>query len=311
MIEVEQLSKSHGPREAIKNLSFQIEKGEVVGFLGPNGAGKSTTMNILSCIMPASSGTAKICGFDIFEQALEIRKLIGYLPEIPPIYSDMVVYDFLTFAARLRNIPSKKTQSAVDKVIEQCSLKEVSERIIGRLSKGYQQRVGIAQALVHNPDILILDEPTIGLDPIQIIEIRKLIQELASSHTIILSSHILPEITQICKRVIIINDGQIAAVDSLDALTTKLRKGERLLLKVRQNNSEIIKKLHALTKVNTVTEHQPAQFTIDCEPNADIQDEIAQLSLDNKWGIVELKPASMTLEDIFLKLTLEENEVQQ
>jgi ABC-2 type transport system ATP-binding protein len=171
--------------------------------------------------------------------------------------------------------------------------------------------VGIAQALVHNPDILILDEPTIGLDPIQIIEIRKLIQELASSHTIILSSHILPEITQICKRVIIINDGQIAAVDSLDALTTKLRKGERLLLKVRQNNSEIIKKLHALTKVNTVTEHQPAQFTIDCEPNADIQDEIAQLSLDNKWGIVELKPASMTLEDIFLKLTLEENEVQQ
>jgi ABC-2 type transport system ATP-binding protein len=223
----------------------------------------------------------------------------------------MVVYDFLTFAARLRNIPSKKTQSAVDKVIEQCSLKEVSERIIGRLSKGYQQRVGIAQALVHSPDILILDEPTIGLDPIQIIEIRKLIQELASSHTIILSSHILPEITQICKRVIIINDGQIAAVDSLDALTTKLRKGERLLLKVRQNNSEIIKKLHALTKVNTVTEHQPAQFTIDCEPNADIQDEIAQLSLDNKWGIVELKPASMTLEDIFLKLTLEENEVQQ
>ena len=263
MIEVEQLSKSYGPREAIKNLSFQIEKGEVVGFLGPNGAGKSTTMNILSCIMPASSGTAKICGFDIFEQALEIRKLIGYLPEIPPIYSDMVVYDFLTFAARLRNIPSKKTQSAVDKVIERCSLKEVNGRIIGRLSKGYQQRVGIAQALVHDPDILILDEPTIGLDPIQIIEIRKLIQELASLHTIILSSHILPEITQICKRVIIINDGQIAAVDSLDALTTRLRKGERLLLKVRQNNSEIIEKLHALTKVNTVTEHQPAQFTID------------------------------------------------
>mgnify|MGYP003951545567 CR=1 FL=1 len=311
MIEVEQLSKSYGPREAIKNLSFQIKKGEVVGFLGPNGAGKSTTMNILSCIMPASSGSARICGYDVFEQALEIRKLIGYLPETPPLYSDMVVYDYLTFAARLRNIPSKKTKLAVDQVIERCSLNEVDGRIIGRLSKGYQQRVGIAQALVHDPDILILDEPTIGLDPIQIIEIRKLIQELSASHTIILSSHILPEITQICKRVIIISDGQIAAVDSLEALTTRLRKGERLLLKIRQNNNEIINKLSALKKVTTVTEEQPAQFIIDCEPNADIQDEIAQLTLDNKWGLVELKPVSMTLEDIFLKLTLEENEGPQ
>ena len=310
MIEVEQLSKSYGPREAIKGLSFHVEKGEVVGFLGPNGAGKSTTMNILSCIMPASSGTAKICGFDVFEQSLEIRKLIGYLPETPPLYADMVVYDYLAFAARLRNVPLKNTQSAVEKVIEKCSLKEVSERIIGRLSKGYQQRVGIAQALVHNPDILILDEPTIGLDPIQIIEIRKLIQELALSHTIILSSHILPEITQICKRVIIISDGKIAAVDSLEALTTRLRKGERLLLKVRQSSSEILEKLRGVEKVNAVSEEQSGQFIIDCEPNADIQDEIAQLSLNNKWGIVELKPASMTLEDIFLKLTLEENEVQ-
>ncbi len=310
MIEVEQLSKSYGPREAIKGLSFQVEKGEVVGFLGPNGAGKSTTMNILSCIMPASSGTAKICGFDVFEQSLEIRKLIGYLPETPPLYADMVVNDYLAFAARLRNIPLKNTQSAVEQVIEKCSLKEVSERIIGRLSKGYQQRVGIAQALVHNPDILILDEPTIGLDPIQIIEIRKLIQELALSHTIILSSHILPEITQICKRVIIISDGKIAAVDSLEALTTRLRKGERLLLKVRQSSSEILEKLRGVEKVNAVSEEQPGQFTIDCEPNADIQDEIAQLSLNNKWGIVELKPASMTLEDVFLKLTLEENEAQ-
>ena len=311
MIEVEQLSKSYGPREAIKDLSFQIEKGEVVGFLGPNGAGKSTTMNILSCIMPASSGSVKICGFDVFEQALEIRKIIGYLPETPPLYSDMVVYDYLSFAARLRNVPLKNTQSAVEQVIEKCSLKEVSDRIIGRLSKGYQQRVGIAQAMIHNPDILILDEPTIGLDPIQIIEIRKLIQELALSHTIILSSHILPEITQICKRVIIISDGQIAAVDSLEALTTRLRKGERLVLNVRRNSSEILEKLRTLKKVNAVTEHQPANYTIDCEPNADIQDEIAQLSLNNQWGIVELKTVSMTLEDIFLKLTLEESEVPE
>ena len=311
MIEVENLSKSYGPREAIKNLSFQIKKGEVVGFLGPNGAGKSTTMNILSCIMPASSGTAKICGFDIFEQSLEIRKLIGYLPETPPLYSDMVVTDFLAFAARLRNISSRETPLAVERVIEQCSLKEVKNRIIGRLSKGYQQRVGIAQALVHNPDILILDEPTIGLDPIQIIEIRKLIQELASSHTIILSSHILPEITQICKRVIIISDGEIAAVDSLEALTTRLRKGERLLLKLRHSNNETAEKLRTLNRVLTVIEDQTGQFTIDCDPQANIQDNIAQLSIDSNWGIIELKPASVTLEEIFLKLTVEENEVQQ
>ena len=311
MIEVENLSKSYGPREAIKNLSFQIEKGEVVGFLGPNGAGKSTTMNILSCIMPASSGTAKICGFDVFEQSLEIRKLIGYLPETPPLYSDMVVTDFLAFASRLRNVSSRKTPLAVERAIEQCSLKEVKNRIIGRLSKGYQQRVGIAQALVHNPDILILDEPTIGLDPIQIIEIRKLIQDLASSHTIILSSHILPEITQICKRVIIISDGEIAAVDSLEALTTRLRKGERLLLKLRHSNNETIGKLRTLKRVNTVIEDRTGQFTIDCDPQANIQDNIAQLSIDNSWGIIELKPASVTLEEIFLKLTVEENEVQQ
>ena len=311
MIEVEQLSKSYGPREAIKNLSFQIKKGEVVGFLGPNGAGKSTTMNILACIMPASSGTAKICGFDVFEQALEIRRLIGYLPETPPLYSDMVVSDFLTFAARLRNISPQKAPLAVTQVLEKCSLNEVKNRIIGRLSKGFQQRVGIAQALVHDPDILILDEPTIGLDPIQIIEIRKLIQELASSHTIILSSHILPEITQICKRVIIISDGKIAAVDSLDALTTRLRKGERLLLKVRQSDDQTIEKLRALNGVNAATEHQAEHYIIDCEPNAGVQDKVAQLILDNNWGIVELKPVSMTLEDIFLKLTVEESGVKQ
>ena len=311
MIEVENLSKSYGPREAIKNLSFQIGKGEVVGFLGPNGAGKSTTMNILSCIMPASSGTAKICGFDVFEQSLEIRKLIGYLPETPPLYSDMIVTDFLAFASRLRNISSRETPLAVERVIEQCSLKEVENRIIGRLSKGYQQRVGIAQALVHNPDILILDEPTIGLDPIQIIEIRKLIQDLASSHTIILSSHILPEITQICKRVIIISDGEIAAVDSLEALTTRLRKGERLILKLRHSNNETIGKLRTLKRVNAVIEDQTGQFTIDCDPQANIQDNIAQLSIDNNWGILELKPASVTLEEIFLKLTVEENEARQ
>ena len=309
MIEVDQLSKSYGPREAIRNLSFQIKKGEVIGFLGPNGAGKTTTMNILACIMPASSGTARICGLDVFEQSLKIRELIGYLPETPPLYSDMVVSDYLAFAARIRNVPKTRTTLAVDRVIEKCSLTEVRDRIVGRLSKGFQQRVGIAQALIHDPDILILDEPTIGLDPIQIIEIRKLIQELAASHTIILSSHILPEITQICKRVIILNDGEIAAVDSLEALTARLRKGDRLFLRVRQADIGAVDRLNALTKVVAVTQQEDGQFVIECEPHANIQDAIAKLALDQGWGIVELTPASVTLEDIFLKLTLEENEV--
>ena len=309
MIEVDQLSKSYGPREAIRNLSFQIKKGEVIGFLGPNGAGKTTTMNILACIMPASSGTARICGLDVFEQSLKIRKLIGYLPETPPLYSDMVISDYLAFAARIRNVPKTHTALAVDRVVEKCSLTEVRNRVIGRLSKGFQQRVGIAQALIHEPDILILDEPTIGLDPIQIIEIRKLIQELAASHTIILSSHILPEITQICKRVIILNDGEIAAVDSLEALTARLRKGDRLFLRVRQADIGAVDKLKALSRVVAVTQQEDGQFVIECEPHANIQDAIAKLALDQGWGIVELTPASVTLEDIFIKLTLEESEV--
>ena len=308
MIEVENLTRYYGSRLAINNLSFQIEKGEVVGFLGPNGAGKSTTMNIISCILPASNGTVKINGFDTFEQSLEIRKMIGYLPETPPLYPDMTVAKYLDFAAGIRGVSSKNIPAAVERVIEKCSLKDVGHRIIGRLSKGYQQRVGLAQAMVHDPEILILDEPTIGLDPIQIIEIRKLIQELAEEHTIILSSHILPEITQICKRVIIINEGEIAAVDSLGGLTASLRKSERLSLTVRQSEDTIIEKLNSLDQVISASSTEENQFLIECSLRSNLQDDIAKLALENDWGIIELKPISMTLEDIFLKLTLEEKE---
>ena len=308
MIEVENLTRYYGSRRAINNLSFQIEKGEVVGFLGPNGAGKSTTMNIISCILPASNGTVKINRFDTFEQSLEIRKMIGYLPETPPLYPDMTVAKYLDFAAGVRGVPSKNIPAAVERVIEKCSLKDVGHRIIGRLSKGYQQRVGLAQAMVHDPEILILDEPTIGLDPIQIIEIRKLIQELAEEHTIILSSHILPEITQICKRVIIINEGEIAAVDSLGGLTASLRKSERLSLTVRKSEDTIIEKLNSLDQVIFASSTEENQFLIECSLRSNLQDDIAKLALENDWGIIELKPISMTLEDIFLKLTLEEKE---
>jgi len=308
MIEVKNLTRYYGTRRAINNISFQIEKGEVVGFLGPNGAGKSTTMNIISCILSASSGSAKINGFDTFEQSLEIRKIIGYLPETPPLYSDMIVSDYLNFAAGIRGVDTKRISSSVDRVIEKCSLKNVGHRIIGRLSKGYQQRVGLAQAMVHDPEILILDEPTIGLDPIQIIEIRKLIQELTAEHTIILSSHILPEITQICKRVIIINEGEIAAVDSLGGLAASLRKSDRLSLTVRNSKNNVVEKLNGLDQVISATNDEGNQYLIECALSSNLQDEIAKLALENNWGIVELKPVSMTLEDIFLKLTLEEKE---
>ena len=311
MIEVKNLTRYYGTRRAINNISFQIEKGEVVGFLGPNGAGKSTTMNIISCILPASSGSAKINGFDTFEQSLEIRKVIGYLPETPPLYSDMIVSDYLNFAAGVRGVDTKRISSSVDRVIEKCSLKDVSHRIIGRLSKGYQQRVGLAQSMVHDPEILILDEPTIGLDPIQIIEIRKLIQELTAEHTIILSSHILPEITQICKRVIIINEGEIAAVDSLGGLAASLRKSERLSLTVRNSENNVIEKLNGLDQVISATNSEGNEYLIECALRSNLQDGIAKLALENNWGIVELKPVSMTLEDIFLKLTLEEKEPEK
>ena len=311
MIEVKNLTRYYGTRRAINNISFQIEKGEVVGFLGPNGAGKSTTMNIISCILPASSGSAKINGFDTFEQSLEIRKVIGYLPETPPLYSDMIVSDYLNFAAGVRGVDTKRISSSVDRVIEKCSLKDVSHRIIGRLSKGYQQRVGLAQSMVHDPEILILDEPTIGLDPIQIIEIRKLIQELTAEHTIILSSHILPEITQICKRVIIINEGEIAAVDSLGGLEASLRKSERLSLTVRNSENNIVEKLNGLDQVISATNSEGNQYLIECALRSNLQDGIAKLALENNWGIIELKPVSMTLEDIFLKLTLEEKEPEK
>ncbi len=309
MIEVENLTKFYGPHPAIKGLTFNVNQGEVVGFLGPNGAGKSTTMNILCCILPATAGTVKICGFDVFEQSLEIRKKIGYLPENPPLYPDMTVTSYLEFAAKIRGVPNNKVAASRDRVLDKCVLKDVRHRIIGRLSKGFQQRVGLAQSMIHDPEILILDEPTIGLDPIQIIEIRKLIHELASSHTIILSSHILPEITHICKRVIILNDGEIAAVDSLEGLTASLNKSERLLLRVRNSSNGIADKLQTLDNVLSVNAEGDKEFMIECAMNSHVQDQVAQMALEHSWGIEELKTVSMTLEDIFLKLTLEEKGV--
>ncbi|MFQ5673811.1 MAG: ABC transporter ATP-binding protein [Nitrospinales bacterium] len=306
MIEVKNLTKFYGPRQAVRNLSFQVGKGEVVGFLGPNGAGKTTTMNVLTGILPATDGSVRLCGFDVFENPLEVKKSIGYLPENPPLYQDMIVEDFLEFSAKIRRVEVPNIPKAIDHVVAKCGLGKVRGRIIEKLSKGYKQRVGLAQALIHNPDILILDEPTIGLDPIQIIEIRRLIKDLTSSHTIILSSHILPEITEICQRVIIIHQGEIVAEDSLAALNSTMRKNERLQLTVRQGGNGIQDKLSMLDNVLAVRIVTEKQFAIECKSNCHLQDEIARLALANQWGIVELKPISLTLEEIFLNLTTKE-----
>jgi len=225
MIEVSHLTKMYGPRTAIDDLSFTVQKGEIVGFLGPNGAGKSTTMKILTGFMPASSGTALVAGFDVFDDPIEVKRNVGYLPETPPVYLEMQVGEYLEYAARLHQVPQSSLRSSVDSAIQKTSLGDVRNRIIGNLSKGFRQRVGLAQALVHNPKVLILDEPTVGLDVAQIIEIRELIKSLAGDHTVILSSHILPEITATCQRVLVIAKGKIVAQDSLEKLTTRLKRG--------------------------------------------------------------------------------------
>ena len=256
--------------------------------------------------MPPPSGSVEGAGFDILNQSLEARRHIGYLPETVPLYTDMTVSDYLSFMGKIRGMNSNRMSSRRSDVIEICSLNEYQSTIIGKLSKGYRQRVGIAQAILHEPDVLVLDEPTIGIDPIQVVETRQLIKSLGQNHTLILSSHILPEITQICKRVIIINEGEIAAVDSLGGLTASLRKSERLSLTLRNSEGNILEKLKKLDQVISAANGEDNQYFIECKLRSNLQDDIAKLALENHWGIVEIKPVSMTLEDIFLKLTLEE-----
>lgn len=219
MIEVQHLTKRYGDLTAISNVSFQVASGQILGFLGPNGSGKTTTMRIITGFMPATSGTVKVAGFDIFEDSFEVRKRIGYLPELPPLYNDMTVTSYLRFVARIKGVPRAQIGEALDRALIRCGLTEVANRVNGHLSKGYRQRVGLAQAIIHNPDVLVLDEPTVGLDPQQIIEIRTLIKELAGSHTVILSTHILPEVAQVCEKVVIINAGRVVVEDLLANLT--------------------------------------------------------------------------------------------
>jgi ABC-2 type transport system ATP-binding protein len=303
MIQVNHLTKMYGARTAVNNLSFEIQKGEIVGFLGPNGAGKSTTMKILTGFMPATSGKAVIAGFDVFENATDVKRNVGYLPETPPVYLEMQVDDYLAFSARLHQVPSAKVAKAVDQVLEKTALGSVRKRLIGNLSKGFRQRVGLAQAMIHNPQVLILDEPTVGLDPKQIIEIRELIKGLAGDHTVILSSHILPEVTATCQRIIVINQGQIVAEDTLDRLTTRLKKGlifSMLVKNPAQNGVAAIKKIQGVSNVTLAG----TKLVVEIAPGTpELRDQIIEAAVQEKMGVLEFSAERVSLEEIFLQLT--------
>lgn len=306
MIEVRNLSKSYGDRPAISNLNFSVKKGEVVGFLGPNGAGKSTTMKIITGSMAPSSGEVRVDGFDVFEDPLEVKRRIGYLPETPPVYFDMFVEDFLHYVAKLKRVEGSKRAAMVKAALEKAQLVDVKGRLIANLSKGYKQRVGLAQALVSDPDVLILDEPTVGLDPKQVAEIRNLIMQLRGQHTIILSTHILPEVQASCDKVIIINRGHIIAEDSLDGLARRMTGGVRLGLRVRRSAETLSKSLSELKGVRAVQAHG-SHLDVELDGQDDVIEAVAALAV-NKSGLLEMKSESLSLEDIFLQLTSNEQE---
>ena len=311
MIEVEHVSKVFSGRKAVDDVSFRVEKGEVLGFLGPNGAGKTTTMRILTCYMPSTEGTARIAGYDIFDESIEVRKRIGYLPENPPLYPEMSVRSYLDFVAKIKATPSNQRKSQVDEAIAKCNLGDVPNRIIGRLSKGYKQRVGLAQALLNNPEVLILDEPTLGLDPKQIHEVRSLIKGLASSHTVILSTHILPEVSMTCNRVVVINKGKVVASGTPEGLGQQMKGAERVSLTVEGPVEAVRGKLAAIDGVLSVQAAAEAgagasTYTVECTLHSDLRRTLASAVVSQGWGLLELRGVSMSLEDVFINLITNE-----
>ena len=309
MIQVEHLTKQYGPKVAIDDVSFSVAKGEVLAFLGPNGAGKTTTMRILTASLPATSGSARVAGYDCFDQPRDVKRTIGYLPEIPPLYAEMTVTEYLTFVGRIKGIESDRLPPALDRTLEQLSLGEVRGRLIANLSRGFKQRVGLAQALLHDPPVLILDEPTVGLDPKQIIEIRQLIKDLAGAHTIILSTHILPEATAVAQRVAIIHEGRIVAEDTQDQLSARLRRSEKVSLTLTHPALDARERLQRLPGVLSVHQEGTATFLVEAELGHDLRDDLARFAVGSDWGLLELKLVTMTLEDVFLRLTQQEEGV--
>jgi ABC-2 type transport system ATP-binding protein len=312
VIEVRELSKYYGEVVAVENVSFRVEKGQILGFLGPNGAGKTTTMRVLTCYLPPSAGSVQVAGYDVVEESMEVRRRIGYLPEQPPLYLDMSVADYLRFVAKIKGVPSARLQSRLDETMERTGIAPVHNTVIGHLSKGYKQRVGLAQALVHNPEILVLDEPTIGLDPKQIIEIRQLIKGLGGDHTVILSTHILPEVGMTCEKVVIINKGRIAGEGTPASLVAQLKEGEVLRAQIRGPQEQVASLLRQVDGVLDLAvepgvaggdEHV---YLVTAVPGRDLREELARQVVDGGFRLRELRALEMTLEDIFLRLTKEE-----
>ena len=309
MIDVRELTKYYGKFPAIENVTFEVRKGEILGFLGPNAAGKTTTMRIITGFMPPTSGTAAVAGYDMVEKSLEARKLIGYLPETVPLYTDMTVNSYLNFMGTLRGMNPKRIKARTGQVIDVCRLGDYRKTDIGKLSKGFRQRVGIAQAILHEPQVLVLDEPTIGIDPIQVVETRKLIMELGQDHTIILSTHILPEVSMVCKRVLIINEGQIMAEDSPRNLAERLQGVEKLQVEIRGPQEEVAKALRSVRGVVSVSgqaDGDRSVYTIEAKRGLDLRSTISRIVISNGWGLLTIQLLGMSLEEIFLKLTTDE-----
>jgi ABC-2 type transport system ATP-binding protein len=311
VIEVDHLTKVFNGRKAVDGISFTVQKGEILGFLGPNGAGKTTTMRILTCYMPASDGTARVAGYDVFDESIEVRRRIGYLPEIPPLYPEMTVASYLHFVAKIKGTPPARRRSTVDDVMQKCSIGDVRHRIIAKLSKGYKQRVGLAQALLNNPEVLILDEPTIGLDPKQIHDVRSLIKGLAGDHTVILSTHILPEVSMTCNRVVIINNGKVVAMDTPTGLTNQMKGAEKIALTVDGPRDAVVDKIKGIAGVLGVQaegdgEGVPSSYTVECKLQSDLRSILAREIVSQGWGLLELRGVSMSLEDVFINLVTQE-----
>ncbi len=314
MISVENLTKYYGVKKAVNNISFNVKKGEILGFLGPNAAGKTTTMRVITCYLSASSGTVRVAGYNVFENPLEVKRLIGYMPENPPLYTDMTVFSYLEFVGSIKGLSGRKLDESIKRVMNLTTIEHVKHRVTGKLSRGYRQRVGLAQALIHDPEILILDEPTAGLDPKQIIETRELIKSLAGQHTIVISTHILPEVSMTCQRVLIINEGKIAAEDSIENLTKRIRGSEIILVEIEGPKNEIGEKLKRIDGVSEVkfqcTKDNSLQvFHIETKPNFNVRKELVKIVVSSEWGLNEMRTVSVSLEDVFLKLTTKEEEV--
>ena len=303
MIEVENLTKRYGRHTAVDGISFRVHKGEILGFLGPNGAGKTTTMRILTCYLPPTDGTARVAGFDVFAQPLEVKRRVGYTPETPPLYPDMDVGSFLDFCAKIKGVPGKDRKAKISDVMEKTRVSDVRNTLIGRLSKGYRQRVGLAQAILHNPDVLILDEPTVGLDPQQIREIRHLIRSLAGERTVLLSSHLLPEVAMTCGRVVIINKGRVVAEDTPENLTHRLQGAATVRLEVRGDAPDFETTLAAVPGVKSVRLAKPGVYEVDAEAGRDVRAEIARAVVARGLDLIGLQQSGMSLEEIFLHLT--------